>query len=78
MPLIERCLLVTTCVARAGCSIAEGLVRSDRVVDDAESVDLHLQGVQPAIHRHTLLGCRTGPVPRASRTYTGSPWRCRT
>jgi hypothetical protein len=29
-------------------------------------------------HRHTLLGCRTGPVPRASRTYTGSPWRCRT
>jgi ABC-type multidrug transport system ATPase subunit len=27
---------------------------------------------------HTLLECRTGPVPRASRTYTRSPWQCRT
>jgi hypothetical protein len=44
LPLIDRLLLVTTCGCRAGCSIAEGLVRSDRVVDDAESVDLHVQG----------------------------------
>jgi hypothetical protein len=47
---MERFLLVTTCVGRAGCSIAEGLVRSDRVVDDAESVDLHVQGVAVGDH----------------------------
>jgi hypothetical protein len=51
LPLIERFLLVTTCVGRAGCSIAEGLVRSDRVLEDAESVDLHVQGV--AVGDHT-------------------------
>jgi hypothetical protein len=42
--------LVTTCVGRAGCSIVEGLVRSDCVVDDAESVDLHVQGVAVGDH----------------------------
>ncbi|HEX3197914.1 MAG TPA: SRPBCC family protein [Propionibacteriaceae bacterium] len=43
-------LLVTGCVGRAGCSIAEGLVRSDCVVDDAESVDLHVHGVAVGDH----------------------------
>jgi hypothetical protein len=47
---IEWFLLVTTCVGRAGCSIAEGMVRSDRVIDDAESVDLHLEGVAVGDH----------------------------
>ena len=48
-------LLVTTCVGRAGCSIAEGPVRSDRALDDAESADLHVQGVAVGDHAAELV-----------------------